>query len=227
MFKWQQIHTTFNSLDLWEACRTAYLMSPWQSAFAESPETVPKPSCCSEWRAPHYIQNTCHNEIHSTIGTILMWTAGYWASGFESCSRVYFYRMAELTEWHLLFVILFLVLLKQSWDFSHQAFHVLKLIVMQWDSEWKTWWCLTACWIPDWVQPCKTDSSKYFQVNAAQSISQLKLRLKLQSYFHCRCSRDQVWTPNLYGHLKHVDVFCEAICLICGRCCHLIVSTVT
>lgn len=52
-------------------------------------------------------------------------------------------------------------------DVSHQAFHVLKLIVMQWDSGWKAWWCFTACWIPDWLQPCKIDTLKYIKIHAA------------------------------------------------------------
>lgn len=47
-------------------------------------------------------------------------------------------------------------------EVSHQAFHVLKLIVMQWDSGWKAWWCLTACSIPDWLQPCKIGKYKIY-----------------------------------------------------------------
>lgn len=45
----------------------------------------------------------------------------------------------------------------------HQAFHVLKLIVMQWDSGWKAWWCFTACWIPDWLQPYQRGEKKLIQ----------------------------------------------------------------
>lgn len=43
-------------------CQTPYLMLPWQSAFVESRGSEPKPSCCSVWRAPRYIQNTCYKE---------------------------------------------------------------------------------------------------------------------------------------------------------------------